>query len=106
MEGTQTKKPMNKTEILTALAEASGLTKQQVADLFQHLAGLIAKNLAADGPASFATCSTCCKSRSSASRPSPSTWASTPSPSSRCCQGQAGEKCGQGGRAEGPKAMV
>ena len=44
---------MNKTESLTALAEASGLSKQQVADLFQHLAGLIAKNLAADGPGSF-----------------------------------------------------
>jgi nucleoid DNA-binding protein len=54
MEGTQAKKPMNKTETLTALAEATGLTKQQVAELFQALSKLIAKNLADDGPGSIA----------------------------------------------------
>jgi nucleoid DNA-binding protein len=50
MEENQAKKPMNKTEILNALAEASGLTKQQVAGLFEQLAKLIQKNLANDGP--------------------------------------------------------
>lgn len=49
MEG-NAKKPMNKTEILNALAEATGLTKQQVASVFEQLAKLIQKNLADDGP--------------------------------------------------------
>jgi nucleoid DNA-binding protein len=49
-----TKKPMTKTEILTTLAEATGLTKQQVAGLFEELAGLIKKNLGEGGPGSFA----------------------------------------------------
>jgi nucleoid DNA-binding protein len=44
------KKPMNKTEILTALAEGTGLTKQQVASVFEQLAGLIKKNLDDQGP--------------------------------------------------------
>ena len=44
------KKPLNKTEILTALAAATGLTKQQVAGLFEELAVLIKKNLDAQGP--------------------------------------------------------
>jgi len=48
------KKPMNKTEILAALSEASGLTKQQVAALFDELAALIKKNLGAEGPGAFA----------------------------------------------------
>lgn len=47
------KKPMNKTEILVALAEASGLTKPQVAALFEGLAGLIKKNLDEQGPGVF-----------------------------------------------------
>ena len=41
---------MNKTEILTALAEATGLAKLQVAGVFDELAKLIGKNLAEDGP--------------------------------------------------------
>jgi nucleoid DNA-binding protein len=44
------KKPLNKTEILTALATATGLTKQQVAGLFEELSALIKKNLDAQGP--------------------------------------------------------
>jgi len=48
------KKPMNKTEIVAALCEATGLTKQQVAAVFTELAGLIKKNLAAEGPGVFA----------------------------------------------------
>jgi nucleoid DNA-binding protein len=50
MEENQAKKPMNKTEILNALAEATGLSKQQVAGVFEQLAKLIQKNLANDGP--------------------------------------------------------
>jgi len=46
-------KPMNKTEIMTALVEATGLTKQQVAGLFDELAVLIKKNLAEQGPGEF-----------------------------------------------------
>ena len=48
------KKPMNKTEVLTALAEATGLTKQQVSALMDELAKLIAKNLGEAGPGVFA----------------------------------------------------
>jgi nucleoid DNA-binding protein len=50
MAETQAKKPMNKTEVLLALAESTGLTKQQVAGVFEQLAKLIQKNLANDGP--------------------------------------------------------
>jgi nucleoid DNA-binding protein len=49
-----TKKPMNKTEVLTALAEATGLTKQQVGGVFDELAKLIGKNLGDEGPGTFA----------------------------------------------------
>jgi nucleoid DNA-binding protein len=48
------KKPMNKTEVLIALSEATGLTKQQVGGLFDELAKLIGKNLGNDGPGTFA----------------------------------------------------
>ena len=48
------KKPMNKTEIVTALCEATELTKQQVEGLFEELAKLIGKNLGKDGPGIFA----------------------------------------------------
>ena len=48
------KKPMNKTEILIALSEATGLTKQQVSTLFDELSKLIGKNLGNDGPGTFA----------------------------------------------------
>ncbi len=47
-------KAMNKTEICTALGEATGLTKQQVGSLFDELSKLIGKNLGNDGPGSFA----------------------------------------------------
>jgi nucleoid DNA-binding protein len=53
MDATQAKKPMNKTEIMMALSETTGLTKQQVAELFGALAALIKKNLADDGPGTF-----------------------------------------------------
>ena len=45
-----TKKPMNKTEIIAALCEATDLTKQQVAGLLDELAGLIKKHLDEQGP--------------------------------------------------------
>jgi nucleoid DNA-binding protein len=48
------KKPMKKTEIMVALSEATGLTKQQVGGLFDELAKLIAKNLGGEGPGVFA----------------------------------------------------
>ena len=57
MEENQTadaKKPMNKTEIMTSLSEATGLTKQQVSGLFDELATLIGKNLGEEGPGVFA----------------------------------------------------
>jgi nucleoid DNA-binding protein len=53
MDENQAKKPMNKTEIVAALSEATGLDKQQVAGLFSELATLIGTNLAEDGPGVF-----------------------------------------------------
>ena len=53
-ENQASKKSMNKTEILTALGEATGLTKQQVGSLFDELGKLIGKNLGSDGPGVFA----------------------------------------------------
>ena len=47
------KKPLNKTEILAALSEATGLTKQQVTGVFDELASLVKKNLAEQGPGVF-----------------------------------------------------
>ena len=44
------KKPLKKTEVLAALTEATGLTKQQVVGVFEALAKLIGENLAEDGP--------------------------------------------------------
>ena len=53
-ENQVTKKPLNKTEILAALSEATGLTKEQVRGLFDELSKLISKNLGSDGPGTFA----------------------------------------------------
>jgi nucleoid DNA-binding protein len=56
MEGNQAtpaKKPMNKTEVLAALCDATGLTKQQVSGLFDELAHLIKRNLDEQGPGIF-----------------------------------------------------
>jgi len=47
------KKPPTKTQILTSLADATGLTKKDVAAVFDALAGEIKKNLAPRGPGSF-----------------------------------------------------
>jgi nucleoid DNA-binding protein len=47
------KKPMTKTEVMTSLSEATDLTKQQVAKLFDELANLIERNLGEEGPGVF-----------------------------------------------------
>jgi nucleoid DNA-binding protein len=52
-ETATSKKPMNKTEILTALSESTGLTKPQVTALLDQLAILIGKNLSEEGPGAF-----------------------------------------------------
>ena len=47
-------KPMNKTEIIAALCEATELTKQQVSGLLDQLAALMGRNLREGGPGVFA----------------------------------------------------
>ena len=47
------RKPMTKTEIISALAETSDLEKHQVATVLDGLAKLIGKNLGKDGPGIF-----------------------------------------------------
>lgn len=47
------KKPMTKSQILTALSESSGLSKKEVASVFDDLAELIGKNLGKRGPGVF-----------------------------------------------------
>ncbi len=47
------KKPMSKTEVISALVEALQLTKPQVVSFFDELTGLIAKNLGDSGPGVF-----------------------------------------------------
>ena len=48
------KKPPTKTEILTRIAEATDLTKKQVAAVFDALADEIGQNLGRRGPGAFA----------------------------------------------------
>ena len=50
---TSSEKPMSKTEILNALAEGTGLTKKQIAGVFDELAKLIGENLGKKGPGVF-----------------------------------------------------
>ena len=47
------KKAMTKSEIFKAIAEKSGLTRKQVASVFDGLAGLISNNLGKKGPGLF-----------------------------------------------------
>jgi nucleoid DNA-binding protein len=44
---------MTKSEILASLAESTGLTKKEVASVFEDLATLIGKNLKKSGPGMF-----------------------------------------------------
>jgi nucleoid DNA-binding protein len=53
MDFPTSKKPMTKTEMIAALAESTGLTKQQVAGLFDELAKLIGKELGDEGAGVF-----------------------------------------------------
>lgn len=46
-------KPMTKTEVISALADGTGLSKQQVTGFFDELTNLIAKNLKEGGPGVF-----------------------------------------------------
>ncbi len=47
------KKAMTKTEIFTALAEGTGLSKRDVASVFEELDTLLGKNLGKNGPGVF-----------------------------------------------------
>lgn len=53
MAKTAAGKPMSKTETFNALAEATGLTKKQIASVFDALSELIARNLGKKGPGVF-----------------------------------------------------
>ena len=46
-------KPLNKTEVITALAEATELTNKQVSGVLDELANLIGENLGDGGPGEF-----------------------------------------------------
>jgi len=48
------KKPPTKTQILTSIAESTGLAKKDVAAVFDALAAEIKKNLGSRGPGAFA----------------------------------------------------
>jgi len=48
-----TKKPMTKTEITNAIAEATGLSKKDVGNVFAELAAVIGKNVGKRGPGVF-----------------------------------------------------
>jgi len=50
---TADKKPMTKSQILSELADSTGLTKRDVTNVFSELSGLIAKNLGRRGPGVF-----------------------------------------------------
>jgi nucleoid DNA-binding protein len=53
MAGTESAKPMTKSEIYASLAESTGLTRKDIAKVFEELAGLVAKNLGKKGPGQF-----------------------------------------------------
>ena len=49
----ETVKPKSKTEVLTSLAEATGLSRKDVANLFTNLSTLIHKEIGKKGPGVF-----------------------------------------------------
>lgn len=53
MAGTESAKPMTKSEIYASLAESTGLTRKDIAKVFDDLSALIAKNLGKKGPGQF-----------------------------------------------------
>ena len=50
---TTPKKALNKTEIIAALTESTGLQRQQVANFLEELSALIVRNLGESGPGVF-----------------------------------------------------
>ena len=52
-QATTPQKPLNKTEVLAALSEATGLPAKQVGQFLDALSALVAKNLGSDGPGAF-----------------------------------------------------
>jgi nucleoid DNA-binding protein len=49
----EAKKPKSKTEVLTALAESTGLSKKDVSNVFEKLSELIGKEIGKKGPGVF-----------------------------------------------------
>ncbi len=47
------KKPLTKSQVMTSLADGTGLSKKQIAGLFEELTDLIGQNLASRGPGVF-----------------------------------------------------
>jgi len=54
MSAANVAKPLSKTEIIAALAEATELSKKDVGSVLAHLSELIGKNLGKKGPGVFA----------------------------------------------------
>jgi len=50
---TEEKKPKSKTEVLTSLAESTGLTRKDVANVFEKLSELIGKEIGKKGCGAF-----------------------------------------------------
>lgn len=46
-------KPMTKSEVMTTLAEGTGLSKKDIASVFEHLTALINKEIGKKGPGVF-----------------------------------------------------
>ena len=46
-------KPMSKSEVVSGIAEATGLTKKQVSSVFEAMAGQIKKSLGSRGPGAY-----------------------------------------------------
>jgi nucleoid DNA-binding protein len=46
-------KPMSKSEVVSGIAEATGLTKKQVSSVFEAMTGQISKSLGSRGPGAY-----------------------------------------------------
>ena len=46
-------KPMSKSEVVSGISEATGLTKKQVSSVFDAMAGQIKKSLGRNGPGAY-----------------------------------------------------
>ena len=46
-------KPMSKSEVVSGIAEATGLTKKQVSSVFEAMTGQIGKSLGSRGPGAY-----------------------------------------------------